>query len=231
MPNFTLENKKVVRVPVVRGQHVVARRGAMIAYTGEVLFYPASSGQDGGGGRPGGGGRIGGLAGMAGRALAGENTPLMVAEGAGEVLYGYAGLEVTVIELDGSQVLSVESDRLLAHDSSVQSAVVFLGQNGGMRGMVRGAVTGQGLFTTQLTGRGSVALLSHGGALALPVNGSLGVDPQAYVAHLGNLNVEVTTLGAGGLLRDAVGRGSGESIQLKVTGAGTVYVQASEQKF
>ncbi len=30
--------------------------------------------------------------------------------------------------------------------------------------------------------------------------------------------------------RDAVGRGSGEAIQLKLTGSGTVYVQASEQK-
>jgi uncharacterized protein (AIM24 family) len=30
--------------------------------------------------------------------------------------------------------------------------------------------------------------------------------------------------------REAVGRGSGEAIQLKVSGEGTVYVQASEQK-
>ncbi len=30
--------------------------------------------------------------------------------------------------------------------------------------------------------------------------------------------------------RDAVGRGSGEAIQLKLSGDGTVYVQASEQK-
>ncbi|GMA86635.1 hypothetical protein GCM10025868_18850 [Angustibacter aerolatus] len=45
------------------------------------------------------------------------------------------------------------------------------------------------------------------------MNGSVGVDPQAYVAHVGAVNVEVTTMGAGGMFRDAVGRGSGESIQ------------------
>jgi uncharacterized protein (AIM24 family) len=31
--------------------------------------------------------------------------------------------------------------------------------------------------------------------------------------------------------RDAVGRGSGEAFQIKCSGQGTVYVQASEMKF
>lgn len=224
---YVLENSKVVRVPVQPGRHVVGRRGAMLAYTGQVAFYPAQSGQAGGGGMGG----MGGIVGMAGRAMAGEASPLMVADGSGEVLYGYAGLHITLVELDGASTLSVEADRLLAHDGHLQSTVVFLGQQGGIRGAVRGAVTGQGLFTTQLSGQGTAALLAHGGCLPLKVDGTVGVDPQAYVGHVGNLNVEVTTMGAGGMFRDAVGRGSGESIQLRVTGSGTVYVQASEQKF
>jgi uncharacterized protein (AIM24 family) len=53
------------------------------------------------------------------------------------------------------------------------------------------------------------------------------VDPQAYVAHVGQVTVDIAaSLG----WRDAVGKGSGEAIQLKCTGNGTVYVQASEQK-
>ncbi len=232
MTDFTAENSEVVRVTVRPGQHVIARRGAMLAYHGDVRFYPASTGQGRGGSRAGMGG-LGALAGMAGRAMSGESAPLMVAEGSGEVLYGHAGLHVTVLHLDGSEQLTVEADRLLAYDGSLQSTVVFLGQNGGVRGMMRGAATGQGLFTTQLMGRGGVAVLSHGGALKLQVapGRTLGVDPQAYVGHTGACNVEVTMLGAGGLLRDAVGRGSGESIQLQVSGQGTVLVQASEQKF
>jgi uncharacterized protein (AIM24 family) len=101
--------------------------------------------------------------------------------------------------------------------------VVFLGQQGGLRGAIRGAVSGQGLFTTQLHGAGSVAVLSHG------VDGSrqVAVDPQAYVAHVGQVDVDIS---ASVGWRDAVGRGSGEAIQLKLTGYGTVYVQASEQK-
>ncbi|GMA86636.1 hypothetical protein GCM10025868_18860 [Angustibacter aerolatus] len=94
---YVLENSKVVRVPVQPGRHVVARRGAMLAYTGQVAFYPAQSGQAGGGG-VGGVGGVGGIMGMAGRAMAGESSPLMVADGSGEVLYGYAGLHITLVE-------------------------------------------------------------------------------------------------------------------------------------
>ena len=56
----------------------------------------------------------------------------------------------------------------------------------------------------------------------------VGVDPQAYVASVGQLSVDLKArLG----WRDAVGKGSGEAFQLQVTGSGTVYVQASEKKF
>jgi len=54
------------------------------------------------------------------------------------------------------------------------------------------------------------------------------VDPQAYVGHVGALQVELSAKVG---FRDVVGRGSGEAFQLKATGQGTVYVQASEQKF
>jgi uncharacterized protein (AIM24 family) len=218
---FTQVNGKVVSTPVAPGREVLARRGAMLAYTGDVGFAPVHTG-------PGGAG------GMLGRMAAGEQVPLMVAQGTGTVYYGYGGLYLTIIELDGSGPLSVESDRLVAHDAGLQSTVVFLGQQGGIRGAIRGAVSGQGLFTTQLHGVGSVAVLSHGGTIAIPVGAGPGdgsrqvaVDPQAYVGHVGQLNVDIS---ASVGWRDAVGRGSGEAIQLKLTGYGTVYVQASEQK-
>jgi uncharacterized protein (AIM24 family) len=53
------------------------------------------------------------------------------------------------------------------------------------------------------------------------------VDPQAYVAHRGEVQSKVSTsIG----WREAVGRGSGEAFQLELTGNGTVFVQASEEK-
>lgn len=212
---YTQVNGKVVKVPVQPGRHVVGRRGAMLGYTGRVTFHPA-----GVGGAPGG---------VVGRMVAGEHVPMMVAEGAGEVFYGYHGLHVHVVDLDGTQPLSVESDRLLVHDAALQPSVVFLGSQGGVRGAVRGMVAGQGLFTTQLAGAGGAALLAHGGVFEIAVapGRTVAVDPQAYVAHRGALRVEVSAHVG---WREAVGRGSGEAIQLKVTGTGTVFVQASEEK-
>lgn len=213
---FSQVNGKVVSVPIAPGQEVLARRGAMLAYTGDVGFSPVTTGP-------------GGVGGMAGRMLQGEQVAMMVAQGTGTVFYGYRGLYVTIIELDGSGPLTVEADRLVAHDASLQSTVVFLGSQGGIRGAVRGAVSGQGLFTTQLHGYGTAAVISHGGTIAIPVNGSrpTTVDPQAFVAHVGQVNVD---LAASVGWRDLAGRGSGEAVQLKLTGSGTVYVQASEQK-
>ncbi|AEI12050.1 AIM24 family protein [Cellulomonas gilvus] len=211
---FEKVNSKVVRVPVTAQSPVLARRGAMLGYTGQVAFRPIH-------------GQGQGVGGMIGTAMAGESNPMMATEGTGSVLYGFRGLHVTVIELTGDS-LTVEADRLLAHDANLQTSVEFIGQ-GGIRSAVRGAMTGQGLFTTRISGQGSVALLSHGGTFPLQLTGeTVGVDPQAYVGHTGALNVD---LKASVGLRDIVGRGSGEAFQLHVSGHGTVYVQASEEKF
>ncbi|MCX6466525.1 MAG: AIM24 family protein [Pseudonocardiales bacterium] len=219
MGRFEQVNGKVITAQITPGQEVLARRGAMLAYTGDVHFAPVH----------GGGGYGGGMGGMAGRMLAGESVAMMVAQGQGTVHYGYRGLYVTIVELDGSGPLQVEADRLVAHDANLQSTIVMIGQQGGLRGAARSMATGMGLATTQLHGYGTAALLSHGGTIAIPVGGGrpVAVDPQAYVAHVGQVQVDLSaSIG----WRDAVGKGSGEAMQLKLTGQGTVYVQASEQK-
>ena len=212
---FETVNSKVVRAHVGPGSPVLARRGAMLGYSGQVTFRPVH-----------GQGR--GMGGMVGAAMSGESNPMMATEGTGQVLYGYKGMHVTVLELDGGAPLVCEADRLLAHDATLQTSVQFLG-SGGLKSAISGAMTGQGMFTTNVHGRGAVALLSHGGAFPLQLNGQqVGVDPQAYVGHVGQLSVD---LAAKVGFRDVVGRGSGEAFQLRISGSGTVYVQASEQKF
>lgn len=211
---FEQVNSKVVKASVSPNAPVLARRGAMLGYAGRVSFRPVA-------------GQGSGVGGMVGAALSGESNPMMATEGQGEVYYGFRGLHVTVLQLTG-ETLTVEADRLLAHDANLQTGVELIGQ-GGVRAALRGAVTGQGLFTTKVSGHGAVALLSHGGSVAIPVGGEpVSVDPQAYVGHTGALQVELSAKVG---FRDVVGRGSGEAFQLKVSGQGTVYVQASEQKF
>jgi uncharacterized protein (AIM24 family) len=212
--SFEMVNSKVVRAQVTPSRPVLARRGAMLGYDGSVNFRPVH-------------GQGSGVRGFVGAAMAGESNPMMATEGTGQVLYGYRGMHITVLQLAGESLFA-EADRLLAHDADLQTSVQFIGQ-GGVRSAVRGAMTGQGLFTTQVSGHGAVALLSHGGAFPIPVvpGEPVGVDPQAYVGHVGALSIDIAAKVG---WRDAVGKGSGEAFQLKVTGSGTVYVQASEQK-
>jgi uncharacterized protein (AIM24 family) len=209
-------NSRMVEAQVVPGRKMYSQRGAMLAYRGEVSFTP-----DIGGGR-------GGVMSMIGRRVADESTPLMTVEGSGTVMFGHGGHHIQVIDLAGD-TLYVEADRLLAFDGTLQQGTMFMGSQGGVMGMVRGQVTGQGLFTTTLKGNGSVAVMAHGGVIELPITPQrpVHVDPQAYVAHHGDVRNKLSTaLG----WRDMVGRGSGEAFQLELSGSGTVFVQASEEK-
>ncbi|MBC6463044.1 AIM24 family protein [Actinomadura sp. HBU206391] len=215
MPGYTSINAKMVQVPVGHGQEVYSRRGSMLAYVGNVNFAPtATVGQ--------------GIGGAIGRRMAGESAPMMHVTGQGTAMFGHNGLHVQVIELTGDS-LYVEADRLLLYDATLQPGTMFMGEQGGARGVLRGAVTGQGLFTTTLAGHGTCAVLSHGGVIELPITPQrpIHVDPQAYVAHRGQVDNSLTSaLG----VRDIIGRGSGEAFQLRLSGTGAVYVQASERK-
>ncbi|MEV7725857.1 AIM24 family protein [Streptomyces sp. NPDC101733] len=209
-------NSKMVEAQVVPGQKMYSQRGAMLAYRGEVSFTPSLTGGQGG------------VMGMIGRRVANEQTPLMTVEGSGTVMFGHGGHHIQVISLTG-ETLYVEADRLLAFDGTLQQGTMFMGSQGGVMGMVRGQVTGQGLFTTTLKGHGSVAVMAHGGVIELPItpNRPVHVDPQAYVAHHGEVRNKLSAaLG----WRDMVGRGSGEAFQLELSGQGAVFVQASEEK-
>ncbi|MFE7131125.1 AIM24 family protein [Streptomyces sp. NPDC057638] len=209
-------NSRMVEATLAPGQRMFSQRGAMLAYTGEVSFTPNLTGGQGG------------IASMIGRRVAGEATPMMTVEGSGTVLFGHGGHHIQVIELAGD-TLCVEADRLLAFDGALEQGTLFLGAQGGVMGMVRGQVSGQGLFTTTLRGHGAVAVMAHGGVIELPISPgrAVHVDPQAYVAHHGDVRNKLSTAIG---LRDLVGRGSGEAFQLELSGSGMVYVQASEEK-
>lgn len=213
---FTRINSKMIEAQVLPGQRLFSQRGAMLAYRGQISFTPNIQGGQGG------------VMSMIGRRVANEATPLMTVEGHGSVMFGHGGHHIHTVDL-GGETLYVEADRLLAFDGTLQQSTMFMGSQGGVMGVIRGQVTGQGLFTTTLQGKGSVAVMAHGGVIELPITAQrpVHVDPQAYVAHRGDVRNKLSTaLG----WRDMVGRGSGEAFQLELSGNGTVYVQASEEK-
>ncbi len=142
-------NSKMVEATVLPGQRLFSQRGAMLAYKGDVSFTPNIQGGQGG------------VMSMLGRRVTGEATPLMTVEGSGTVFFGHGGHHVQVIHLTGD-TLHVEADRLLAFEGTLRQGTMFMGSQGGVMGLVRGQVTGQGLFTTTLSGQGSVAVMAHG---------------------------------------------------------------------
>ncbi len=213
MPVYQQINEKMIEIKL-NNEKVFAKKGAMISYQGEVEFSRSFLAG-------------GGVQSMAERAVTNEGYSMMEANGRGSVYYALDGLFVTIIPVRGD-TLYIESDNVLAFDARLEVGTMFLGNQGGISGIVRGAVTGHGLFTTTLKGNGEVAILSDGNTIGLPVSNEVPVfvDPQAYIGHTGQLSSAIVT---DVNWKTFVGQSSGESYQMKFSGQGTVYIQASER--
>jgi uncharacterized protein (AIM24 family) len=204
---FRLNGHRVLEIDL-HGGSVRAATGSMIAYTGEVGFRNAGLG----------GGD--GLRAAIKRRATGESVALMQCSGTGTVWFAKDAMDVVIVELAGD-TLKVESEQLLAISDGLRTDVAFAG--------LRGASSGQGLFTTAVTGTGAVALLSAGGPLnALEVSPQfpLVVDPDAFVASSGRLEQTFVTDVS---WRNLIGESSGEAFSLRFDGAGVVYVQPEER--
>ena len=187
---------------------VRAVSGSMVAYEGQVQFKSAGFG--------GGDGLMAGLK----RKATGDSLTLMECQGNGVVYFALDAQDITLVDLN-NDTLQVESRQLLAMTGNLRTDIKFAG--------VRGATTGQGLFTTTVTGQGQVAILSAGGPLiGLEVSGQnpLVVDPDAFVAARGQLNQSFITDVS---WANVIGEGSGEPFSLRWDGQGVVYIQPAER--
>lgn len=206
MAQFRLNGQRVLEV-ALSGDTVRASTGSMVAYEGTVTFKNAGLG--------GGDGLRGALK----RRMTGESLALMECTGHGLVHLAQNATEVELVHLAGD-TLQVESSALLALDSALRTDVTFTG--------LRGAASGQGLFTTTVTGNGTVAILSDGPAIALEVAPAypLVVDPDAYVASRGQLSQSFVSDIS---WRTAIGEGNAEAFSLRFDGSGVVYIQPAER--
>lgn len=207
MAQLSLNGKKVLQAQL-NGETVRAITGSMVAYEGNVSFKNAGMG--------GGGGFKAAVK----RKMTGESLSLMECTGTGVVYLAVDAQDVTVVAL-GNETMQVESQQLLALDGNLRTDVAFSG--------LRGASSGQGLFTTTVTGVGQAALLSAGGppiALEVGPQYPLVVDPDAYVASRGQLNQTFVTDVS---WKSVLGEGSGEAFSLRFDGSGVVYIQPAER--
>jgi len=190
----------------LQGEKVLAIAGAMVAYTGSVKFEKSLLGGEG-------------IFGAIKRKVTSEGMQMMQASGTGTVYFAHNAAEITIIPLGGEK-LTIESSSLLAYDTTLKTGTSFAG--------LRGAASGQGLFSTTVEGNGSIAVISKGNLIMLAVTPSspLRVDPDAFVGFKGDIKQEfVFDVN----WRTMVGQSSGESYQHKFTGTGVVFIQPAER--
>jgi len=196
---FGLQNSQMLRVAM--GPDVLAVKGSMVAYQGQVKFHHE---------------KAGGVGKLIKKVLTSEDMPLMRVSGQGEVFFANEGGYVYLVELDGDGI-SVNGRNLLAFDAAFDWDI----------NRVKGAgVMAGGLFNTTVHGSGTVALCTVGKPVVLDCSAQpTYVDVQAAVAWSAGLvpNV-VSSMNFKSMLRG----GSGEAFQYAFHGPGFVVVQPYE---
>jgi uncharacterized protein (AIM24 family) len=202
---FELESPHLLEVRV--DGRVWAKSGAMVARKGAVKFTREGVLERG-------------VGNLLKKLATGEGLRLMKAEGQGRVYLADMGKRITLLRLEGDSVF-VNGNDVLAFESDIDSQITMMRK---VAGMMSG-----GLFNIRLSGHGIVAITSHYEPMTLPVSAQTGpifTDPNATVAWSGTLTPEIVTdISLGTFL----GRGSGESLQLRFAGEGWVVVQPYEE--
>lgn len=204
---FELENPYTLELNL-KNQRVMMKKGAMVAYVGDVKFERE-------------GVLSKGLGNMLKKAVSGEGTSMMKTEGTGRVYAADNGKKIRLLHLENESI-NVNGNDVLAHEESVVSNIKMMKSMAG--------VMGGGLFQVNLSGTGYIAITTHGTPLTLLVKPGQPVftDPNATVAWSGNLTPSIKTDIS---LKTLIGRGSGESFQMKFEGDGWVVIQPYEESY
>ena len=158
---FARQNPQLLRVSL--GEDVLAVKGSMVAYQGQITFNHEGAG---------------GLNRMMKKMMSGDDQPLMRVSGQGEVFFANEAGVVYLIELSGD-ALSVNGRNLLAFDASLSWDINRVQGAGMLSG---------GVFNTTLTGQGTAALCTVGQPVVLDCSQQpTFVDLQSAVAWSANL--------------------------------------------
>lgn len=203
---FELETERLLEVNL--DGLVWAKMGSMVAYEGAIKFERERLSEHG-------------LGTMFKKAFTGEGASLMKAQGEGKLYLADSGKKIILLDLQGESIF-VNGNDLLAFAPTIQHEIKMMRK---VAGMLAG-----GLFNIHCSGSGLVAITSHYEPLTLRVTPGKPVftDPNATVAWSGNLQPEFQTDMS---FRTFIGRGSGESIQMRFEGDGFVIVQPFEEVY
>ncbi|GAB2774661.1 AIM24 family protein [Nocardioides salsibiostraticola] len=198
---FVQQNSQMLRVAL--GEPVLAVKGSMVAYQGQIQFEHEKAGSMGK---------------LLKKMVTAEDNPLMRVHGQGEVFFANESGYIYLVELTGDAI-SINGRNLLAFDAALNWDI----------NRTKGAgILAGGLFNTTVTGTGTVALCTVGKPVLLDCSQQpTYVDTQACVAWSANLVPQVVnSMKMSSLIRG----GSGEAFQYAFHGPGFVIVQPYEWK-
>jgi uncharacterized protein (AIM24 family) len=197
---FTLQNSKLLKVRLDQVT-IQAKAGAMVAYQGQVGFEHAGSG---------------GMGRFIKKAVSGEGTQLMKVTGSGEVFLADLAQDIHLIYLENDSI-TCNGANVLAFDAGIDWDIKMERGAGAMAG---------GYSNMSLQGTGWVAIISNGPPVLLNVaQAQTFVDPQAAITWSSGVTTSFKT---DIKMKDLIGKGSGEQVQLAFGGQGWVLVQPSE---
>lgn len=196
---FVLQNSQMLRVSL--GADVLATKGSMVAFQGQVRFDHE---------------KAGGFGKLAKKILTSEDVSLMRVSGQGEVFFADQAGYIYLLQLE-NEAISINSRNLMAFDAALTWDI--------NRTKGAGVATG-GFFNTTVSGSGTVAINVVGKPVVLDCSQQpTYVDTQAAVCWSANLVPGINSvMNMKSLLRG----GSGEAFQYAFHGPGFVVVQAYE---
>ncbi len=165
------------------------------------------------------------------RRVTGENIPLMKVTFSGNSVTYYAnyGQHVVIYKLASGEVVSVESENILAFTQDCKYDVRFIGC---------GVLSQKGLATTTLTGVGPnayVAVLCDGNPIVLSNlqnHNTISVDPDAVICWMGQSGYCDPQITTDLSWKTFIGQASGESYAFEWNGSQpvSVIIQPSERR-
>jgi uncharacterized protein (AIM24 family) len=201
-PGLRLQNSKMLKVEL--NGEIMARRGSMVAYQGQVRFEALGAG---------------GVGKWLKSKVTGEGVPIMKMIGQGDVFLANEASDIYLIDLEGNDALSINGANVLAFESTLQYDIKFV------QGM--GMLSSAGLFNCVFSGTGRIAITTHGTPVVMTVDQPTFADPQAAVCWSASLQTgyhRADQLGLGTL----IGRTTGEAFTMSFAGQGFVVVQPAE---
>lgn len=204
---FELEKPEMLELNL-ENKTVWLKVGSMVAYTGNIKFEREGIMSQG-------------ISNLLKKAISGEGISAMKAAGTGRIYAADSKKRIRILYLDNESII-VNGNDVLAYEQSIKADIKMMKSAAG--------IVGGGMFQVALSGTGHIAITTHGNPLTLQVKPGepIFTDPNATVAWAGNLNPTIKTDVS---IKTFIGRGSGESIQLKFEGSGWVLVQPYEETY